>query len=181
MTRLHSRSSLPEAAAALLPAFLSCFRAFLARRTYDWTLAWTLASSLLLRPASRSWTAAFSSARLSCVALQRSMRSRERSISASSSFRCCWTVQAWLLGRWTISSMCPYTSPSLVRPSRTAATVEEEEEEEGGEAASSRLCSSASTSASLVRLLDGRLTDLWWKAIVCDRTSFEVSRLKPLS
>lgn len=57
-----------------------------------------------------------------------------------------------------------YTSLSLVRPSRTAATVAEEEE--GEEAASSRLCSSASTSASLVRLLDGRLTDLWWKAIV---------------
>jgi hypothetical protein len=39
---------------------------------------------------------------------------------------------------------------------------------EGEETAASRLCSSASTSASLESLLDGKLTDLRWKAIVCN-------------
>ncbi|BAT06612.1 Os08g0553250, partial [Oryza sativa Japonica Group] len=120
-----------------------------------------LLNSLTFLESSISWMMDFNSVKTSFIALQRSSSSREHSISLSNNFLCC-DEQTWLLGRHMISSMELYISPSLLKPSEIISMVLE-----GDETHASMLCNSSST---LERGLEGKLIDLWWKAMSVART-----------
>ncbi|BAT06610.1 Os08g0553150, partial [Oryza sativa Japonica Group] len=120
-----------------------------------------LLNSLTILESSLSWMMDFNSVKTSFIVLQRSSSSREYSISLSNNFLCC-DEQTWLLGRHMVSSMELYVSPSLLKPSEIILVVLE-----GDETYASMLCNSSST---LERGLEGKLIDLWWKAMSVART-----------
>uniref|UniRef100_A0A0A9DQZ0 Uncharacterized protein n=1 Tax=Arundo donax TaxID=35708 RepID=A0A0A9DQZ0_ARUDO len=101
-----------------------------------------------------------SSEKLSCIVLQRSSKTRERSSSCSTTFLCCSRL-TWPLGEHIISSMLLYTLPSLQIPSTIFSMVAEDKE-----VVAFRLCSCSSTSTSLERGLEGKLADLRMEAMV---------------